>query len=539
MRSKIYTVLFLILAISSLAFSQKGDTNEVFSTEYGDFYGLLKTLEEQYVDSLDFKEFLFESQRAILKPLDPYTQLLNVAEAKDLEAMTNGCYGGVGFTMNLLDQDVRVIDLIEGMPAVRAGLKTGDRILRIDGNMINKDNYEKMNGQIKGPAGTYVSLVIKRDGLRDSMDVKILRENLSVKTLGYYGFLPYDSTAVYMKLTGFSSKSAFDLESALESLSKARHFDRIILDLRGNPGGLLKSAVSISEKFLKKGSLIVTVQGRAGSQVFRSGKDGSAADKRMAVLIDKQTASASEILAGALQDNDRALICGEKSFGKGLVQTIYSLPDSSALKMTTAKYYSPSGRCIQKAEYSSLRKNYKKQKADEFRTLNGRKVFSGGGITPDTALMTTSGIRILQDDKNSALVFEFAALICNTGGQRLTDDQLFERFNRFIDEKKISCDSPAEEKIDDLIKFADQDPAAKSLMPELSALKAKLYKNAVSEISSHKKEVVTELRNAISLCPLTRWEKNRARLSYDSLVRSADEILSDNRTYASLLGISK
>lgn len=318
---------------------------------YGKVY---KELTLNYVDEVDPQSLMISGIEGMLSSLDPYTVYLDKGEKDDVELMTKGKYGGIGATIGIRNGKITIVDLVEGYSAQRQGLRIGDVILKIDGKEISKEDYENLSSMVKGKPGTEISLTIQRDGEDDPLKFNLIREEVEIDNLSYYGFVPEESNNVYLKLRGFSVSAGEEIKDALLELAGKKEINSIVLDLRGNPGGLLNAAVDVTEKFINKGQTIVTVAGRDSSNLkeYVSKEKAVAGDSRLAVLIDKNSASASEIVAGAIQDHDRGVILGEHSFGKGLVQTVIPLSHDNSLKITTARYYTPSGRCIQKVDYT-------------------------------------------------------------------------------------------------------------------------------------------------------------------------------------------
>ncbi len=371
----------------------------------GDLYGRLDTflevlnrVEANYVDPVDADSLLHGAIDGLVKDLDPYSQYLEARDWENLQTTTQGEYAGIGVVVGLRDGFPTVISPIEGSPGWRAGLRSGDIIARIEGKSSEGLSIDEVASRLRGAPGTKVTIVVRREG-EDEREVTIERDTIVTKAVPYAFTLP--GGVGYVRLASFSERSGEEVREALERLRK-EGATRAVLDLRSNPGGLLDQAVDVAETFLPKGQLVVYTRGRAKAQEQRYFTDanGGERDWPLAVLIDPGSASASEIVAGALQDLDRALLVGETSFGKGLVQSVYPLRDKrSALKLTTARYYTPSGRCINRDRRDSLAVAYAEddEALDEtyqhppddslpkpkYATAGGRVVFGGGGITPD------------------------------------------------------------------------------------------------------------------------------------------------------------
>jgi len=351
-------ISFSLIAILLFSGFITRDNDLYFEINKGiDLFGrIYKEVTLNYVDEINPREFVVAGIDGMLQSLDPYSNYIDANEQKDLDLITKGKYGGIGASVGLRNDEVTILDLLEGYPAKRQGMRIGDVIKKINDIEINKDNYEQLGNILKGDIGTSVKLNIKREN--EELIFNLLREEIEVKNISFYGFVPENSNNAYIKLTGFSHSAGEELKKALLELKAKNEIKTLVIDLRGNPGGLLDAAIDVCEKFLKKGNLIVTVKGRDSLSVkkYFSKEEPILSNEKIIVLIDEHTASAAEIVAGALQDHDRAVVVGENSFGKGLVQTIISLPYGTSLKLTTAKYYTPSGRCIQKIDYSKITK---------------------------------------------------------------------------------------------------------------------------------------------------------------------------------------
>ncbi|PIW69760.1 MAG: S41 family peptidase, partial [Ignavibacteriales bacterium CG12_big_fil_rev_8_21_14_0_65_30_8] len=392
-----------------------------------------------YVDKINPENFMLAGIKGMLSSLDPYTNYIDETMKKDLDVFTKGKYGGIGTSVGLRKNKVTILDLMEGYPAQRQGLRVGDIILKVDSITVNKENYKNLSNYLKGEPGKIINLTIGRDGIKDSLIFQLVLEEIVIKNVNYYGFIPEDGNNVYIKLSGFSRSAGSEVKNALLDLKSKKDINYIIFDLRGNPGGLLDQAIDVSEKFLNKGDIVVSVIGRDTSQISKYySKETPLAEKsKVVVLVDGASASASEIVAGAIQDHDRGVIIGEKSFGKGLVQTVMPLSFNSSLKITTAKYYTPSGRCIQEIDYSKNDEIFsysKKEIKNQFFTANKREVFANGGITPDSIVSNSSQSKQVQALLARGMFFQFATNYFNTNTisniDKLDANKLFLEFNK-------------------------------------------------------------------------------------------------------------
>ncbi len=371
-----------------------------------------------YVTSPDPQKLIYGAIKGMVGTLDPHSQFMEPSAMRELRASTKGSFGGIGIQIGIRDEALTVIAPMVGTPAARLGLMAGDRITRIEGKSTKGITTEEAVSKLRGDPGTDVSITIEREGVPGPTDFTITRAIIEIPSITYHGML--DSRTGYIWLTNFSEKSGPDLGRALKDL-ESQGMRRLILDLRNNPGGLLNEAVEVSSYFLDKGSLVVFTKGRLAENTDRDYKVSTSPsfgpDKGpIVVLVNQGSASASEIVAGALQDWDRALVLGQTSFGKGSVQTVWPLGDSIAIKLTTAKYYTPSGRCIhrdnsawQSGELDSLSED-STAAAETFTTIGGlkRTVYGGGGITPDLKVEIPRLNRVQTDLERRATFFKFA-----------------------------------------------------------------------------------------------------------------------------------
>jgi len=337
-----------------------------------------------YVDDINLERFTKMSIDNMLTELDPYTVYLVDDQKSGIDMLTNGKYGGVGIQIGKRDNRITVIAPTDNSPAKKAGIQSGDVLIKIEGKDTKNMSMDDAAKLIRGKKGTDITLTIERFNEDEPIEFVLTREDIPVKDVSFSGMV--DESIGYIRLTRFSKNSALEVEESLNSLLQ-NDLSSIILDLRDNPGGLLNSAISILDMFIQKGELLVWTSGKAkqSNKKYYSKKNPLVpSDIRIAVLINGGSASASEIVAGVIQDLDRGVVIGRKSFGKGLVQTVYNIDRNKALKVTTAKYYIPSGRLIQKSGYLPEDLLLDSTKVDTlFETIGGREVISGGGITPD------------------------------------------------------------------------------------------------------------------------------------------------------------
>ena len=404
---KLKTIFIIFFSFVAIA-ATKQDIYRKIKDSQRTINSVYKYLITHYVDDIDLEKFTKMSIDNMLSDLDPYTVYLVDDQKSNLDMLTKGKYGGVGIQIGKRDDAITVIAPTEDSPAKRAGIMAGDILIKIDGNDTKSMSMEDAAKLIRGKEGTDVTLTIERFSEGAPLDFILTREDIPVKDVSYYGML--DETIGYIRLNRFSKNSAVEVEKAIVSLSN-NNLSSIVLDLRDNPGGLLNSAVSILDMFIEKDELLVWTSGKArqSNKKYFSKSDPIVSDDiQIAVLINGGSASASEIVAGVMQDLDRGIVVGRQSFGKGLVQTVYNLDRNKALKVTTAKYYIPSGRLIQRDGYLPEEILADTVKADSlFETVGGREVKGGKGITPDYVIENDERKPILFASLRKGLFFSY------------------------------------------------------------------------------------------------------------------------------------
>ena len=404
------SITVIVIGLFSLALT-KSDVYRELARSQRLINEVYKSLITRYADRLDTEKFTKTVINNILDGLDPYTVYMEDDEKEGLDLLTKGKYGGVGINLGERDKKLTVISPIDNSPAKQKGIIAGDVILKIDGSSTEEMSLDDAASHIRGPKGTDVTLSIKRFGNEQLIDFVLTRADITVKDVPYAGML--DDETGYIRLMRFSKNSGPEMRSSIMNLQRD-NARRIIIDLRDNPGGLLQSAIEILDMLIPKGDLLLSTKGRlpeANKQYTARKKPVVEDDIKIAILINEGSASASEIIAGAVQDLDRGVIVGTPSFGKGLVQSVYGMDGSGkrSLKVTTAKYYIPSGRLIQKPGYINEELVVRDEKEDTlFFTVGGRAVKGGGGITPDYEVKMPKSTPLLQECWRKGLFFSFA-----------------------------------------------------------------------------------------------------------------------------------
>ena len=455
--SKRYSAVFfslLFISILSFAFT-KSDVYRELARSQRLINEVYKSLITRYADRLDTEKFTKIVINNILDDLDPYTVYMEEDEKEGLDLLTKGKYGGVGINLGVREKKLTVISPMDNSPAKRKGVISGDIIVKIDGLLTKEMSLDDAAKHIRGPKGTDVTLSIKRFGDEKLIDFTLTRDNITVKDVAYTGML--DDETGYIRLTRFSKNSGPEMRSAIKNL-QTESVSRIVIDLRDNPGGLLQSAIEILDMMTPKGSTLLSTKGRLpeSNKHYISRKDPILGeDTKIAILINEGSASASEIIAGAVQDLDRGVIIGTRSFGKGLVQSVYGLDGSGKrnLKVTTAKYYIPSGRLIQKPGYIDDEVIINDDQEDSlFYTIGGRKVKGGGGIAPDYEVEMPKATPLVLECWRKGLFFNFAQERqhrYDTYDDALVDVTILDDFKSYLDNQDIDVNTNGEKDLEE------------------------------------------------------------------------------------------
>jgi carboxyl-terminal processing protease len=432
----------ITIGIASLVLARSSNTMQSVML----FDEVIKRLRSEYVDRVDLDKLMMGAIRGMLDTLDPHSQFLSKKQYDDLMVSTHGSFGGLGIEIDIRNDWLTVIAPIEGTPAHRAGIRGGDRIVKIEGNSTRGISMTEAVQKLRGKKGTDVTITIQREGESELLDYTITRDVIKIKSVPFATMI--DDELGYVRVAAFSDDTGDELRSALREL-KSQGMAKLIIDLRRNTGGLLTQAIAVTEQFVEPGQTVVSTKGRRLEQnrEYQAGARARGGDYPLVVLVDNQSASASEIVAGAVQDLDRGLVVGLPTFGKGTVQSVMRLSGGSALKLTTAKYYTPSGRNINKDEDPSdesaivLPQDAIDDSARVYYTAGGRMVYGGGGINPDIEIEPDEMPKIASQIARRGLVFEFAVHYV-AGHAAVTEDfggdpGLMTEFRDFLEEKEF------------------------------------------------------------------------------------------------------
>ncbi|MGD8779835.1 MAG: S41 family peptidase [Ignavibacteria bacterium] len=539
-----YIIIPIIVVVSFGFIGSNQDLYFKISKSIDIFGRVYKEISINYVDEINPEEFMISGIKGMLGSLDPYTVYIDENLQKDVDIITKGKYGGIGATIGLREDKVTVVDLLEGYSAQRQGIMIGDVITHIDGIKVDRSNYDEISSLIKGDLGTDIDLKILRDGEKETLTFVLVREEIEIKNLTYAGFYPEDSDNVYLKLSGFTRSAGKEIGDALKKLNEQKTVKSIILDLRGNPGGLLDAAIDVSEKFLNKDQLVVSVKGRdnIGETKYFAKEQPLAMQSNLIVLVDEGSASASEIVAGAIQDHDRGVILGTTSFGKGLVQTLVPLSYNTSLKITTAKYYTPSGRCIQKVDYSENNKVFDSSGTNaklEYETDNKRMVTSAGGIVPDTIVTNGSESSQIKNLLAKGMFFKFATHYFNshkeTSINEFSNENLFNEFETYLNDQEYNYTSESERLVDKLKEISKEEDIYTSLSSQISELEAIIGKIKSDEMDKYKSDIIIEIKKELAARIDGRNGRIIESLKYDNQFDVALKILNNEPIYSGLL----
>ncbi len=517
------------------------------------FNEIYKELNTSYVDTLDAKKNIRMAIDAMLGNIDPYTEYYSEEEQDEINSVSSGEYGGIGSTVMRRDTVVEFSEPRWGTPARKTGIRHGDILLEIDGTAITKDmKITDVSSRLRGQPGTDVKVKVRRRWLpagSDSIfDYTITRQSIKIDPVPYSGFLPGTDGIGYISVSTFNENTASDFRKALDRMRNTGNLKSLVIDLRNNGGGILDGAVALASNFVPRGTDIVTVRYRdpKASKTYKTTTNPVDTQLPLVVLVNDNTASASEIFSGAMQDLDRAVIVGERSFGKGLVQSVRPLPYNALMKVTTGRYYIPSGRLIQAIDYSHRNPDGTVARTPDsltnvFHTRIGREVRDGGGITPDVKVTLPEGNRLLYNIVADNWVYDFSNKVANNttapdpeGFQ--VSDTLFAQFKAFIDPARFKYDRASDAGIKYMRDAARiegyENPAVLAAIDTLE----KLMKHDLQhDLDFNSKDIRRYLREELS----SRWwdDATVARLGLDDdlYIREAVNVLSDPRQYGAFL----
>ncbi len=534
------------------------ETAEVPKYEQKSIYSYIKLLDnvafyinQKYVDSIDVKEMTYSGIRGMIETLDPFSTLQDIKAHDQLMEMTEGKYEGLGMTIAKRGDFITIISPIEGTPAYRMGLRAGDQVTRIDGESTEGMSTEDASKLMRGERGTTVVLTIQREGVGEPLEYEVERALIELTSVPYHGVI--NGGIGYVRLSKFSKESGKELREAVEDL-KNENVKGMILDLRSNGGGLLDQAVETANLFLERDKLIVYTQGRSEvKREFHATREPVFTDGPLVVLVNEGTASASEIVSGAIQDWDRGVIIGNTTFGKGLVQQIFGMSNDTYLKLTIAKYYVPSGRCIQKPETAKRRKPGAPVQVEEdepdslvevekevFYTNGGRKVYGGGGIVPDIEIERPDLKPIELNLERQSMFFNFAVSYLakhpDVPRDFEVDDQILEEFRSFMKEKDFTYKSTIELDLEPLKEQIEEQEKSEMFAGAVEGLEQLVEEDKADDFD----ESIDYIKRSLKRDMLNNLYGQKAYyeevlLKTDPYIQKAYQILTDESEYLGML----
>ncbi len=508
------------------------------------FNSIVKELDLFYVDTLNAEKTINVGIEAMLASLDPYTQYYPESQKEDFQFLATGEYGGIGALIVQRDSGVYISEPYEEMPSQIADLRAGDKLLKIDDTDLSQKTSSEVSDLLKGQANSKIVLTIERNG--QQLTKEITRKKIVMKAVPYYTML--NDGIGYICLESFTDKAADETKEALLDLMKNHQMQALVLDLRNNPGGVLEDAVRIVNLFVPKGQEVLSTKGKVKQwdKTYKTTQDPVAADLPLVVLINRNSASASEIVAGALQDLDRAVIIGERSYGKGLVQSSRNLPYDGTLKVTISKYYIPSGRLIQAIDYTHRNEDgsvarVPKEKMKEFKTANGRSVYDGGGIMPDKEVESQKMKNIVFYLLSDFVIFDYATQYVNNHptiapiAEYTFTDEDFNDFKQFVQQQNFTYDKQSEKAMKELRSLLEFEGYYDGAKEEFAALEKKLNHNLDQDLETAREEI----KEFLSLEIAKRYYFQRGEiiqgLKKDRILDASVQLLKDPERYKKTL----
>lgn len=541
----IIPALFVIGLLVFVAASLPGDRYFEIQKNLDIFATLYKEVNTYYVDDVNPNKIIRNGIDAMLENLDPYTNYIPEDDIEDYRTMTTNQYGGIGALVGKRNGKSLIIMPYEGFPAHQNGLIIGDEIVKIDGIEVANKSTTEISRLLKGQANTKLNLTIKRYGRDKEFDLEIKREKITIDNVPYFGMVTDDIG--YLKLQDFTTDAGKEVKNAVIDL-KSKGAKKIILDLRDNPGGLLSEAVNVSNVFIPKGSEVVTTKGKVTdwNKSYKALNNPVDIEIPLVVITSSRSASASEIVAGVMQDYDRGVLVGQKSFGKGLVQATRPLSYNSQLKVTTAKYYTPSGRCIQAIDYNHRNTDGSVGKIPDslkvaFKTKNGRVVYDGGGIDPDIPVKRSYLAPITVSLVNKSLLFEYANIyrhenpeIASAKAFSISDAE-YDKFMKWVNTKEYDYTTKVESTLDELKKVAEKEKYFSAIEDQLNELRKKVSHKKELDLVKFKKQIKFMLEEEIVSRYYLQKGIVEASFDYDPDILESIEILNDLSGYSELL----
>ena len=534
-------IVFLSFKVANDNYFELNKNLDVFTT-------IFRELSVFYVDPINAEEMVTAGIDEMLDGLDPYTTFIPEEAADDYRFMTTGQYGGVGALIGQRNNQVVITDPYEGFPAQKFGLMAGDIIRTIDGKSTKGLEYGDVSKMLKGAPNTNLTIVVDRPSSSgfETVNKTITRAEIQIKNVPYFGII--EGNVGYIRLSGFTDNAGQEVENVVKDLIQKKKVSGLILDLRGNPGGLLNEAVNIVNVFIDKGQDVVSTKGKVKEwdKLYKTYKSPVDTKTPLVILVNSGSASAAEIVSGSLQDFDRGVVIGQRTFGKGLVQTTRPLAYNTQLKVTTAKYYIPSGRCIQALDYTNRNADGSVGKVpdslmSEFKTKGGRKVYDGGGVNPDYVTSTLTYSSIAQILSAKYLLFDYATqfkikhpTIADAKAFHLTDNEYAE-FISWLSNKEYDYETESEAKLEALKENAVKENYFQNIQAEYNAVKVKIKGDKSSDLKLHEQEIKWLLENEIVSRYYYQNGRTENSFSSDPEIKMAIKALSNPVVFSAVL----
>jgi carboxyl-terminal processing protease len=538
--------LWLLASLAFIGISFSGNDFEIVRN-LDIFASTIRQLNQNYVDPINPGALTKRAIDAMLSTLDPYTNYIAESDIEDYRFMTTGQYGGIGASVKEIEGNIVISEVYENYAAHKAGIQVGDILLEINGKTLKDRSLDEISSLMKGQSGTTISVILHREGEPENLHRELKREDVKIENIPYYGMV--SPTTGYIKLEGFTQNAGREVREAFNSLkTQYPAMSALILDLRGNGGGLLNEAVNIVNLFVGQGQEVVTTRSRIKerNQMHRTLNPAFDPLIPLAILVDERSASASEIVAGAIQDMDRGLVIGQTTFGKGLVQNVVPLSYNAQLKVTVAKYYIPSGRCVQAIDYSNRKSSGKVTSMPDslrtaYRTKGGRIVYDGHGIEPDVFLINPNFSTLTMTLVKKHHIFDFATLY----KQRVSEiapaasfsinDSLYNSFTDFLSTREYSYETHSERALSEFREATEKEGYFNSLSEEYEILKSRIMKNKNEDLKTFRAEIAHFLREEIVTRYYFQRGKIESQLQNDPEVAQAIRLLADKEAFQHLL----
>ncbi|MBX2947516.1 MAG: S41 family peptidase [Cyclobacteriaceae bacterium] len=543
-----WVVGIVVVSVCFFAFKKPAENYFEIAKSLDIFATLFKEVNTYYVDEVDPQKLIRHGIDSMLESLDPYTDFIPEEDLDNFRIATTGQYAGIGALIGVINKKIVITHPYKNFPANKSGIKVGDELIAVNGVSVQGKTTAETSALLKGPSKTEVEVRIRRYGQKNDLIFKIKREKISINNLAYAGLIGTDIG--YLKLDDFTPGASREVADAITKL-KQQGAKKIILDLRDNPGGLLHEAVNIVNLFIPKGKEVVSTKGKVAewNKTYTTLNNPLDTEIPLAILISEGSASAAEIVAGALQDYDRAILIGGRTFGKGLVQTTRQLSYNAQLKVTTAKYYIPSGRCIQKLDYAHRKLDgsvsaFADSLKSAFQTKRGRTVYDGGGLDPDILLEQRYLGEVTSTLFTSGLIFEYATKFCNETPVQpdlktfKLSDREFDKFITWTRDQKFTYATSLEYETKKLMEAAKKERYFSDLEGELKSLSNKIESNKATDLARFKDEIVELLSRQIAFHYALNEGQYLVALNHDKAIEEAKKLFEDSLAYKKILSIN-